>query len=154
MATTWTLAFPAPDRMLSVNSGKHWSVTSAARRTWREVTFQHAKAAKLPKGLGRVRIDIEMRFPTAARRDESNYSALVAKPIVDALSGERMYRKPSGVWVREVGYGLIPDDNPKRHLHCRSCPHLLVSDQRGPRPYGEVVITITDLSEVPDAADV
>lgn len=149
----WTLTFPAPAKMVSANGGKHWSVGSSAKHTFREVTLVHLRQIHPPKGLDRVRVDIEMRFPTDSGQEEPNYQNYVGKPIVDALARERTYRNPkTGAWVHESGYGLIDDDNPKRHLHCRSCPHLLVSDQRGPRPYGEVVITITDLTGVSDAA--
>jgi hypothetical protein len=152
---SWTITLPAPDRMMSVNTAKHWRVTSPVKAAWRKAMFDAAGKAKLPTGLTRVRIDIELRFPTRGDRDASNYHHYVGKPLVDGLGRGRLYQvlkgKRAGTWVNEPGYELIPDDNPRKHLHCEDCPHLRVAhDDRGPRPYGEVVITITDLSEVRD----
>ncbi len=149
---SWTLVIPAPQLIASVNTGKHWRVTSRIKSGWRDAMVTYLRQARIPTGLTRIRVDIELRFPTAGRnRDASNYHPLVGKPLVDAMAAPRRYQigkgKRAGQWVVEPGYGLIPDDQPKRHLHCEDCPHLRVSEVKGPRPYGQVVITITDLSE-------
>lgn len=152
---TWTLAFPAPDKMHTTNTAKNPFVASTARRTWRDAMHTYLKQHKLPKGLTRIRVDIELRFPTNSGQEASNYHPLVAKPIVDATAGRRQYRitkgRRAGTVVTENGYGLIPDDNPKRHLHCEDCPHIRISDALGPKPFGELIVIITDYSEAPDA---
>lgn len=141
---TWTLAFPAPDRMLSVNSGhQHWRRTSPIHKTWREAVYLHAKAAKLPVGLGRARLEFTLRFPRAGRIDVGNYYTHVIKPCVDAL-GPAINRTRAGKPVVAVGYGLIPDDT----AEYLDGPYLRlgkpVRDKTA--PLGEVVITITDLT--------
>ena len=146
-ARSWTISFPAPARMLSTNTVKHWRTTGPVKKAWREAMFVHAKHAKLPQGLRRVRIDIEMRFPVAARRDAPNYHQYLAKPLVDALGPGRAYTirtgKLAGTRVTEVGYGLIPDDT-AQHL---DGPHLTIGAPVGRKAgYGAVVVTITDLS--------
>lgn len=140
----WTLRFPAPAPMLSVNGNPHWRKTSPIRKTWREAMFVHAKAAKLPTGLPRVRFEVELRFPTASRHDASNYHANVVKPLVDAI-GPEIDTVRGGKPVKAVGYGLIPDDT-AQYLD-GPYPH------EGPKvgdpkrcPFGEVTVTITDLS--------
>lgn len=149
---TWAFTFPAPAKMQTTNTAKHWGAASSARSTFRSVTYLHAIRAKLPRGLDRVRVDIELRFPRAAVRDATNYHPLVAKPCLDSLSRARRYQitrgSRAGTWVVEPGYGLIPDDNPKAHLHCEDCPHLRISAALGPKPFGEIAITITDLSDL------
>jgi hypothetical protein len=146
----WRLTFPAPDKLMSVNTGKHWRQTGPVKKAWREAMFTYAGMAHLPKGLSRIRVDIELRFPTRGERDASNYHHYCGKPTVDALGRARLYQiqkgKRAGEWVNEPGYGLIPDDNPKKFLHCEDCPHLRVSDELGAKPFGTAVVTITDLS--------
>lgn len=141
----WTLRLPAPDRMPSVNSGnQHWRITSPIHKTWREAAFLHAKAARLPVGLARVRIDITLRFPREGRIDVGNYYTHVVKPFVDGL-GPPIDKMRAGRRVIAVGYGLIPDDT----AEFLDGPHLML----GPKvedptrcPFGEVLAVITDLS--------
>jgi hypothetical protein len=151
-ARTWTLSFPAPSKMHTTNTAKHWAVSSTAKSDFRGAMYYRAVQAKLPRGLTRVRVQIELRFPEWADRESTNYHPLVGKPCVDALAMPRRYQvtkgRRRGTWVVEPGYGLIADDNPKRHLHCEDCPHIRISDELGPRPYGELTVTITDCSEV------
>lgn len=142
---TWTLTINAPARMYSVNTAEHWHKTGAAKKAWRESAFVHARQAKLPKALDRVRIDITLHFTTNAQRDTANYHPMVGKPLVDGISTGRLVKTKSGV-RSEPGYGLIPDDTP-RHL---DGPHLLIGEPVSKRqhPYGLAVITITDLGSV------
>lgn len=145
---TWTLTFPAPAKMLSANHRIHRMAASKNRKQWREAVVTYARAAKLPRDLTRVRIGIELRFPTKLDRDPPNYHGNVAKPCVDALGPGRRYRSKGAVVV-EPGHGVIPDDNP-RYLHCQECPHLRIGPATGRNPaapYGQVVITITDLTQ-------
>lgn len=134
----YVLSFPFPDRALSRNTPGHKLALAAVRKTWRQTTYQRAINARLPKGLARVRIDVEFRFAILRDRDESNLHE-TAKPCVDALT-ERKRGPRAG-----VGYGLIKDDSP-RYV---DGPHVTIGE---PFPYrrggvlGHVTITITDLS--------
>lgn len=146
----WVITLRAPQPMTSANTrNTHWRTLSAAKRDLRELMYRQLQAIHAPKGLDRVRIDIELRFPRNARRDPPNYHPYVAKPLVDALSPTREYtRKRNGalVPVTELGWGMIPDDNP-RHLHCQECPHLTLgpSGKIPGYPYGQITVTITDV---------
>jgi hypothetical protein len=140
---TWTLTFPAPDRMLSVNSGnQHWRRTSPIHKTWREATYLHAKAAKLPTGLTRVRLDFTLRFPRAGRIDVGNYYTHVVKPCVDGI-GPPIDKMRAGKRVIAVGYGLIPDDT----AEYLDGPHVVLGEPVRDKtmPYGQVILTITNL---------
>lgn len=144
--TTWTLRFPAPDRMLSVNGNPHWRTTSPIRKAFREAMFVHAKAAKLPTGLARIRVDIVLRFPTAAKHDGANYHGNVGKPLVDAI-GPAINTVRAGKPIVAPGLGVIPDDTAEflDGPFLRSGPKV---DDPKRCPFGQVVVTITDLSEV------
>jgi hypothetical protein len=144
----WTITFPAPAKLMSVNTVKHWRVTSPVKKAWREAMYVHAKAAKLPTGLRRVRVDVELRFPSAGRRDAPNYHPYVVKPLVDALGPAREYvirkGRQAGTTVREPGYGLIADDT----AEYLDGPFVRLGTPARDRamPFGQVVVTITDLS--------
>lgn len=145
----WQVRIPAPHKILSYNQDQG-KAKSAHKRAWREGAYGRIQDAHLPKGLTRVRIDIEIRFPSVANRDEPNYHPTVAKPIVDALGPERRTRLGDGSIRLDRGYGVIANDN-GQFMHCTDCPHITFGDPIGradPRwPHGYVVLTITDLSQ-------
>jgi len=141
---TWVITFNAPAQMLSVNSGnQHWRRTSPIHKTWREAMYLHAKAAKLPTGLARVRLDFVLRFPRAGRIDAGNYYTHVVKPCVDGI-GPPIDKMRAGKRIIAVGYGLIPDDT----AEYLDGPHVVLGEPHRDKaaPYGQVVVTITDLS--------
>lgn len=140
---TWTLAIPAPEPMKSVNVSEHWRAVSRSKRKWRETAYMWAAAAKLPRGLWKVRIDVELRFTAVRRRDAPNYHPTVIKPIVDALGPQRIVRSKNGIRV-EPGWGLIPDDTAE-YLDLTE-PRIGAPVPQGSHPHGLVVLTITDLS--------
>jgi hypothetical protein len=145
--TTWTLRFPAPAEMLSVNGNPHWRRTSPVRKTWREAVFVHAKAAKLPVGLAKVRIDVQLRFPTNGRRDAANYHSNVIKPLVDAY-GPSINTVRAGRAIVAPGYGLIADDT----AEFLEGPFVVLGPKvADPKacPFGEVLIKITELEPAP-----
>lgn len=151
----WSITFPAPGPMLSINGdGKHWRVVSKHKRTLRDLMLGLARAHRLPTGLDRARVDIELRFPRGARRDTANYQPYMAKPLVDALGPGRTYTirqgKRRGTVVDEPGYGLLVGDD-VAHLHCSDCPHIRFGTPVGapnPRlPYGEITVTIAAVTE-------
>jgi hypothetical protein len=144
--TLWTLTFPAPADMISVNGNPHWRKTSPARKAFREAMFVHAKAARLPVGLGRVQVDIVLRFPRGGRRDAANYHGNVAKPLVDAI-GPAINTIRGGKPVVAPGLGVIADDT----AEFLDGPFLRLGpkvDDPKRCPFGQVVVTITDLTEV------
>jgi hypothetical protein len=141
--TTWTLTFPAPAAMMSVNGNPHWRKTSPARKAFREAMFVHAKAAKVPVGLSRIRVDISLRFPAGGRRDAGNYHGNVAKPLVDAI-GPAINTVRAGKPIVAPGLGVIADDT----AEYLDGPFLTLGpkvDDPKRCPYGQVVVTITDL---------
>jgi hypothetical protein len=150
--TWWSLRFPAPDRMLSGNQNVYWRVRHGLTTSWRDAMFTHAKAAKLPTGLAKVRLDFELRF-TSNRddRDEANYHVLVVKPATDGLGAPFRQEIKRGKRAGEVstapGYGLIERDTPE----FLEGPYIRFGEKvPNPKlcPFGEVVVVITDLSEV------
>lgn len=154
MTDRWVIRIPAPIQIHSVNGESGRSV-SRNRKTWRETAYgqieQHRDprhASSIPTGLDRIRIDVEIRFPVPARRDEANYHN-IAKPIVDAIGPERRYVR-QGVPVIGRGHGIVPDDS-GRYMCCPDDPHITFGEPVGrndPRwPYGLVMLTITDLSQ-------
>ncbi len=144
--TTWTLTFPAPAAMISVNGNPHWRKTSPARKAFREAMFVHAKAAKVPVGLSKVRVDIVLRFPRNGRIDASNYYGNVGKPLVDAI-GPAINTMRGGKPVVAPGLGVIADDT----AEFLDGPFLTLGpkvDDPGRCPFGQVIVAITDLPEV------
>jgi hypothetical protein len=130
--------------------GRKWCGRSGratpVRKTWREAVFVHAKAAKLPVGLARIRVEVELRFPREGRRDAANYHGNVVKPLVDAL-GPPINTVRAGKPINAPGYGLIADDTAE-HL---DGPFVRLGPKvEDPKrcPFGEVTVVITDLSEV------
>jgi hypothetical protein len=87
-----------------------------ARKDWRTAAYVALLEAKVPRHLGRIELQIEMRFPDRAHRDTGNFEPTL-KPIIDALGGKRLYRskattKNYGI-VYEPGREIIPDDTPR-----------------------------------------
>jgi Holliday junction resolvase RusA-like endonuclease len=91
---TITLTIPAPAKWLNSNDRMHWRPKAKLTKAWRQAAHVYARQAKLPKGLARVRIDVQVHKTTPNRYDAMNlYPTL--KAVVDGL----------------VDYGLVMDDN-------------------------------------------
>ncbi len=142
---TWQLVIPAPAPMFTENTSKHWRVTGPAVKAWREASFVYARQARLPKGLSRVRIDVQLHFTDARERDATNLHRYVVKPIVDGLCRGRTVRTRTGVRV-EPGYGLVPDDTP-RYVD-GPFPTIGAKIDKKVHPLGLAIVTVTDLSKV------
>lgn len=143
----WSVRIPAPIRMRSINGESSSRARSRDRKTWRETAYGRMQPCQIPKGLERIRIDLVLRFPSHARRDEANYHPTIAKPIVDAIGPGRSYWRDR-VKVTGRGLGIIADDS-SGFLHCPDCPHIRFGDPvpADPRwPFGLVEVTITDLT--------
>lgn len=125
---TWTLTIPAPATWLNANQRVDLRRQTPDRRAWRDAGHVYARQAKLPK-LGRAHILAELRFADARNRDVHNLYPTI-KAIVDGL----------------IDFGLLPDDS----HHYLVGPDLRYGTRADKRPggvSGEVVLTITDLSE-------
>jgi hypothetical protein len=141
----WTVAIPAPHPMKSANSTEHWSANARRRRDWRETAYARIALANLPKGLTKVRVEVELRFTTNRRRDAPNYYTDVIKPCIDALSPEKRVRKQKGAGYRvERGWGVIPDD--AAEFLDLTAPRIGDPVPKGLHPNGLVILTITDLT--------
>ncbi len=127
---TWTMHFRAPDRLLNANDRQHWAPTAAAVRSWRHAARIYATAAKFPRGLSRVRIDITVHFPDRRRRDRANWYP-TAKPITDGLTD----------------YGVVCDDSDDYV----DGPVVTIGEPTT-SPVPEVTVTITDLSAAGEVA--
>jgi len=142
---TWTIEIPAPTPMQTSNRREHWTKISKRRKAWRETAYGRLAAAGLPKGLARIRIDVELRFTDRRRRDAPNYYSDVIKPCVDATAAEKRVKAKDGGYRVELGWGLIPDDTAE-YLDL-TAPRIGQPVPRIQYPFGLVVLTITDLSE-------
>jgi hypothetical protein len=150
----WRLIIPAPVTILSFNAEKDWA-KGRNHKAWRETAYAKAAQAQMPKHLALIRVDLELRFPTArGRRNETNYHPTVGKPCVDALGPQRQYVIQRGVRagtsVLERGWFVIDDDT-SPPLHCPDCPHIrfgvpLTPGERLKWRFGVAVMTVTDLS--------
>ena len=139
---TWELTIPAPAKMLSENSRLHWRVSAPAVKAWREASFLYATQAKLPKHLGRVRLDVVLHFTDARERDSLNFHRYVIKPLTDGLCRPRTVNGKCGIRV-EPGYQLVDDDSP-RFLD-GPFPTIGAKVDRKVHPLGLAVVTITEL---------
>ena len=125
---TWTLTFVAPAPFLNANK-RYKRRPTAEIREWRNAAKQHAAVQKLPRGLVRVSVSAEIRFPADGRhRDAHNYFATV-KACVDGL----------------VDHGLIPDDR-REHLADTSIAEGESLPKRRFQPPGEITLTIREVA--------
>lgn len=83
----------------------HWAVKARKIRELRGAALLLALAAKLPKGLDRVRITLHWQPATNRHRDELSIAPTL-KPLVDGLTD----------------YGLVADDDTK-HVSLSCCVH-------------------------------
>lgn len=107
MRTTVVLTLPWQKPPLSMNDRGN-SLLASIKKTekvkeLRDAVLLLARAAKLPKGLDHVTVQLHYRPPDNRRRDEDNLAA-TSKPCFDALAAGT---------VKHPGYGLVPDDNPR-----------------------------------------
>lgn len=149
MTGRWEIRIPAPFKILSYNQDQKGG-SSARRKKWRDEAYRRIEDERVPTGLTRIRLDIQIRFPAAADRDETNYHPTVGKPLTDACGPERRTKLGDGRVIVAKGHGIVRDDN-SRYLHCSDDPHITFGIPVGrddPRwPHGLVILTITDLSQ-------
>lgn len=123
---------------LTMNDRRYWRQKAAIAIDWKDATKVAATQVRMPVGIvRRARFDVVLRLGPTRRRDPINWHP-TAKAILDALTNGT---------AKHPGYGFLPDDSPG-FLHCSDCPHLSIGEpvERKPfGPYGQVVVTITDL---------
>lgn len=143
----WAITINAPDRWLTANdrSGRHAQAPIIA--AWRRASYQMAQAAKLPKGLVKVRIEPTARFCGRPPVREAPNLAPTIKAAVDGLGPQDRGKTLKGMpWIAP-GYGLVPDDSDKYVVLAQT----VVGDPLPRKPYGplgQLVLRIIDLSEV------
>lgn len=99
---------------LNANQRMHWAPKARLTKEVREKARLVAAAARLPKGLDRVEVWIEVTPRDRRRRDPANWMP-TQKAMIDGL----------------VDYGLVPDDCPPYVLE--RVPVLLPPDSKRPR---------------------
>lgn len=145
----WTLVIPAPAEWLTANKlNNSWSKWKRAEltRQWRGATVNYATQARLPRGLGRVRVDAVAQFwgPPPVR-DRKNLEPTM-KAVVDGLGPSRTMKRGNKI-THSPGYGLIDDDD---DIHLEDST-LVIGESLGPaKPYGptgRLTLTITAVAD-------
>lgn len=123
------------------------------KKNLRRLACDAIRAAGVPEGLGRIRVQVELCFVDARIRDASNFEPTV-KPIIDAVQPTRHYKRnvtkrsgnrkvPVEEKVTEWGAGLVQGDD-RRYLE-RPEPIIGEPIGRGTGRKGIVVLHITAL---------
>src|SRR5262249_54533101 len=111
---------------------------------WRGATVDRARLARLPRDLGRIRVEPTAHFRGRPPvRDSSNLEPTL-KACIDGLGPSRILQR-KGRRIPVPGYGLIPDDD-DAHLELE---RLKIGAPLEYKPYanaGELVLLITDLT--------
>jgi hypothetical protein len=164
---TWTVEVPLPigADWLSLNKmprhkGDHIR-RNALIKNLRRIAFDQIRAARVPQKLGRIRVQVELRFVDRRVRDASNFEPTI-KPIIDAVQPTRQYdrtvRKRIGNRLEKVtekvtewGAGLVDGDD-RRYLE-RPEPTIGEPIGAGTGRKGTVVLHITALQPVDTLED-
>ena len=94
------LTIPAPAKWLNSNDRyTHWAVRHKLTRVWRNAAQVYARQARLPKGMGRVHLTVEVCRPRSNRADVGNFYPTV-KAVVDGLTDY-------GCWVDDDDSHLV-----------------------------------------------
>lgn len=135
---------------LNTVSKLHWRHRWPIERAWRKAAAAALKRKRLPKGLTRVRVQVELRFPDKGIRDAENYEWTI-KRCIDALQPEKIVwtvdpktqvKKP----VLHAGAGLIPGDD-KRYLDRAENVIGPPLGHKAGTPRGQIILHITPLQE-------
>lgn len=117
---TWTVEFPAGQKLLNANQRLHHMAKYRITKQLRGDAFKLAKAMRIPR-LERARIDCTYEPPNRRTRDAANWHD-TAKPLVDGL----------------VDAGVLDDDD-----HTRlDGPFMHIGNVH---PRGRMVLLITEL---------
>lgn len=162
---TWTVEIPLPigADWISLNRAPAHLGEKISRdrlkKNLRRLAFEALADAHVQQELGRVRVQVELRFTDRRTRDASNFEPTV-KPIIDALQPTRKYRRETKkrvggrtVTVPEIvtewGWGVVEGDD-RRYLER---PEPIIGEPIGRKTgrKGVVVLHITPL--VPELVD-
>lgn len=106
---TWSVEIPLPigADWLSLNRAPanvgQKIKADRLRKTLRRLAFDALSEARVQQELGRVRVQVELRFTDRRTRDASNFEPTI-KPIIDALQPTRRYKRVS---KKRVGGRLV-----------------------------------------------
>jgi hypothetical protein len=162
---TWSVEIPLPigADWLSLNRPPRHKYDeikhNALKANLRRLTFEALRDANVQQELGRIRVQVELRFATQRTRDVSNFEPTL-KPMIDALQPTRRYKRvkkkkigkrtvPVEEVVTELGWGVIAGDD-QRYLE-RPEPVIGELIGRGTGRKGIVIFHITAL--VPELID-
>lgn len=122
---TVTLTFPPPTHPLSENEKrrmKHWAQWGRRLDPWKESVVWAWRMARdehdVVKGIP-CNFQMEIPFPTNARRDPHNYSNVI-KAVVDALVVEGVWPDDNPDWITVLDPVLVKGDTVKVFLTPRS----------------------------------
>ena len=119
----WAMQQPFRSPPLNANQRMHWAQRARVTKDVRQKARLVAAAARLPKGVDRVEVWIEVVPRDRRRRDPSNWMP-TQKAMIDGL----------------VDYGLVPDDCPP--FVTERMPVLLPPDPKNPR-----VVLVVDVRQ-------
>lgn len=91
----------------------HHHQSQRIKKEWQGTFGYLLMAAKLPRGLEKVKVTVELKFRVRRTRDADNFYLSISKPLGDALK--------AGGW--------IPDDSPDHY----EMERVRISDQKVPR---------------------
>ncbi|UTN92978.1 RusA-like resolvase [Gordonia phage Finkle] len=94
---------PWPSPPLSLNDRQHWRAKANKTAAVRHTMHQIAKAARLPRNVDHLTVQLVYRPRDRRRRDTDNLVATL-KPICDALAAGT---------TKHPGYGVVQDDTPE-----------------------------------------
>jgi hypothetical protein len=162
---TWRVEIPLPvgADWISLNKPSRHKYDdmkrNALRQNLRRLTFEALRDAGVQQELGRIRVQVELRFVDRRIRDVSNFEPTL-KPMIDALQPTRRYTRTTKKkignrtvlakeQVVEWGWGVIAGDD-RRYLE-RPEPVIGEPLGRGTGRKGIVIFHITAL--VPELID-
>lgn len=108
-----------PKQVVSANQRIHHHTRATICSYWRHLAYKAAVDAYGHASPGqawhqRIRIQLEVRFPTNRRRDVGNLYPYVAKPIVDGLVDARLVIDDDDFHVIGPDLRRDPDKGPHR----------------------------------------
>ncbi len=121
---------------------------SKAKKQWRLATYAALQSARVPKHLGRIAVDIELRFPEQRDDRNSENFGLSIKPVIDALGKTEIKRttyrgKPR--LVVNVGWEVVESDAPR--FMVQSHPTIGEPLGRNSKVRGQIILTIRQLPQ-------
>jgi crossover junction endodeoxyribonuclease RusA len=105
--TTWTISFPAPVQLLSMNDRMHWRPEARLVRIWRTAAYASARQQHPGLRLPPCTVDIALPVKDRRRRDPANYHK-TQKPCIDGMVDAGLWPDDTPEWVTTHEPTLIP----------------------------------------------